>query len=46
MDVPIEEIDISDSMHLIAVDSQWYIEDWDGIPNLMMIAKSKPELNS
>ncbi|BAO56403.1 metallophosphoesterase [Nonlabens marinus] len=29
---PIEEIDISDSMHLIAVDSQWYIENWDQNP--------------
>ena len=26
---PIEEIDISDNMHLIVVDSQWYIEDWN-----------------
>ncbi|MEP0732972.1 MAG: metallophosphoesterase, partial [Nonlabens ulvanivorans] len=29
---PIEEIDISDTMHLIIVDSQWYIEDWDKNP--------------
>jgi len=29
---PIEEIDISDSMHLIAIDTQWYIEDWDTNP--------------
>jgi len=29
---PIEEIDISESMHLIVVDSQWYIEDWDKNP--------------
>ena len=26
---PIEEIDISDNMHLIVIDSQWYIENWD-----------------
>jgi len=29
---PIEEIDISDSMHLIVVDSQWYIENWNDNP--------------
>lgn len=29
---PMEEIDISDTMHLIIVDSQWYIEDWDQNP--------------
>ena len=29
---PIEEIDISDTMHLIIVDSQWYLEDWDKNP--------------
>lgn len=30
---PIEDIDISDTMHLFIVDSQWYIEDWDKNPN-------------
>ncbi|KQC33504.1 outer membrane protein/protective antigen [Nonlabens sp. YIK11] len=29
---PIEEVDISDSMHLIVVDSEWYIENWDKNP--------------
>ncbi|SCY06777.1 hypothetical protein SAMN05192588_0974 [Nonlabens sp. Hel1_33_55] len=29
---PIEEIDISDNMHLIVVDSQWWIEDWNDSP--------------
>jgi predicted phosphohydrolase len=29
---PIEDIDISDTMHLFIVDSQWYIADWDDKP--------------
>ncbi|WP_124980446.1 metallophosphoesterase [Nonlabens xiamenensis] len=29
---PFEELDISDSVHLFVVDSQWYIENWDSNP--------------
>ncbi|MGJ8685637.1 MAG: metallophosphoesterase [Nonlabens sp.] len=29
---PLEDIEISDSMHLFIVDTQWYIEDWNKNP--------------
>ncbi|UOB16309.1 metallophosphoesterase [Abyssalbus ytuae] len=30
----LDEIEVSDSVHLIIVDSQWYIEDWDNHPGI------------
>ena len=39
---PLEEIEISDSMHLFIVDSQWYIEDWNKNPDF----NDKCEINT
>ncbi len=30
----IDEIEISDSVHLITIDSQWFLEDWDRHPTI------------
>ncbi|AZQ44279.1 metallophosphoesterase [Nonlabens ponticola] len=30
---PLEELNISDQVEMLIVDSQWYIEDWDKNPN-------------
>ena len=31
---PLDEIEISESIHLIIVDSQWYLENWDKNPGI------------
>ncbi len=31
---PLEEVEISDSVHLIMIDTQWYIEEWDKHPKM------------
>ncbi len=31
---PLESIELSENIQLIAVDSQWFIEDWDKNPNM------------
>ena len=31
---PIEDIDISDSIKMIVVDSQWFLNDWNAYPNI------------
>ncbi|MCZ4320287.1 phosphoesterase [Aequorivita viscosa] len=31
---PLESIDINDDVHLLALDTQWFIEDWDKHPKM------------
>lgn len=31
---PLESIDINDNIHLIALDSQWFLEDWNKYPKM------------
>mgnify|MGYP001263989807 CR=1 FL=1 len=31
---PLEEVEINDSVHLIMIDTQWYIENWDKHPKM------------
>ncbi|CAM3387481.1 phosphoesterase [Aequorivita lipolytica] len=31
---PLESIDINDNVHLLALDTQWFIEDWDKNPKM------------
>ncbi len=31
---PIEGIDISDDIYLLAIDTQWFLEDWDDYPEM------------
>ncbi|MAP80951.1 MAG: phosphoesterase [Aequorivita sp.] len=31
---PLESIDINDDVHLLALDTQWFIEDWDNYPKM------------